>query len=48
MKKEDTKPLTDIRGGQYLMDYRGFVAPIVEEGNEASEETQGQEQTESK
>lgn len=48
MKKEDTKPLTDVRGGQYMMDYRGFVAPIVEDSNEDSEETQGENQTESK
>ena len=42
MKKEDTKPLTDIRGGQYLMDYRGFVAPIVEDGDDQASEGEGE------
>lgn len=38
MKKENTKPLTDVRGGQYLMDYRGFVAPVIEDGGESASE----------
>ena len=48
MKKDDIKHLVDVRGNEYVMNNAGFVAPVVEEGNEASEETQGQEQTESK
>lgn len=28
MKANDTKLLIDVRGGQYMMDKRGFVAPI--------------------
>lgn len=44
MKKEDLKPLTDVRGGQYQMDYRGFVAPVVEEGEGESEGSENQAQ----
>ncbi|MBQ6127742.1 single-stranded DNA-binding protein [Candidatus Saccharibacteria bacterium] len=42
MKKEDTRPLTDVRGGQYLMDYRGFVAPIIEDSGESTGEAQNE------
>lgn len=33
MKNSDTKLLIDTRGNQYLMDKRGFVAPITAQGD---------------
>lgn len=42
MKANDTKLLIDTRGNQYLMDKRGFVAPIpaqTEEATDANKET---------
>ena len=42
MKANDTKLLIDARGGQYLMDKRGFVAPIqpqVDSQPEQADET---------
>lgn len=48
MKVKDTKPLIDSRGNDYLMDGRGFVAPVVQQpeespadGNGESSENQG-------
>ena len=40
MKSKDLKGLVDVRGGQYVMDPRGFIAPIPHE--EAQEETQAE------
>ncbi len=37
MKANDTKLLIDTRGNQYLMDKRGFVAPMVAQGDSQSE-----------
>lgn len=45
MKTNDTKLLIDVRGNQYLMDKRGFVAPIPQQDDsqpeQANETTQG-------
>lgn len=37
MKSDETKLLIDTRGNQYLMDKRGFVAPIPAQGDSQSE-----------
>lgn len=44
MKKEDTRPLIDVRGNQFLMDYRGFVAPVAPEDDQQGEETKVENQ----
>lgn len=45
MKKDDTKPLIDVRGNQYVMNNQGFVAPIIEgatsEDQEETADSQG-------
>lgn len=43
MKANDTKLLIDQRSNQYLMDKRGFVAPIPSQDN--SQTSQAQETT---
>ena len=49
MKANDTKLLIDVRGNQYMMDKRGFVAPITtqddsqsESSDESNQESAGQ------
>ena len=46
MKRNDTKEILDARGGQYLMDYRGFIAPLAQqpEAEAAEEQTESQAQ----
>ena len=39
MKANDTRLFIDTRGNQYLMDNRGFVAPIPKEDNSQPEQT---------
>ena len=39
MKNNDTKLLIDTRGGQYVMDKRGFVAPIPQQDDSQPEES---------
>lgn len=42
MKKDQTKALVDSRGNDYLMDHRGFVAPVVQQAEEATAESQNE------
>ena len=42
MKAQDTKLLIDTRGNQYLMDKRGFVAPVPTQTEEASNDSEKQ------
>lgn len=44
MKANDTKLLIDIRGGQYMMDKRGFVAPIQTPAETDNPETNAENQ----
>lgn len=37
MKKDEVKHMVDVRGNQFLMDYRGFVTRIPENGEEQTE-----------
>lgn len=39
MKANDVKLLIDTRGNQYLMDKRGFVAPVPAQGDSQAEKT---------
>lgn len=39
MKANETKLLIDTRGNQYLMDKRGFVAPVPAQGDSQAEKT---------
>ena len=39
MKANDTKLLIDVRGNQYLMDKRGFVAPLPQQDDSQPEQT---------
>lgn len=48
MKANDTKPLIDSRGNDYIMNNKGFVAPVTPPATEESEETQGESKEESK
>lgn len=40
MKVNDVRELTDVRGGRYLMNGKGFVAPVMETPDSDSEDTQ--------
>lgn len=40
MKAQDVKLLIDVKGNQYLMDKRGFVAPMPSQEETQAEETQ--------
>lgn len=42
MKAQDTKLLIDTRGNQYLMDKRGFVAPVPTQTEEPTNESEKQ------
>lgn len=44
MKSADTKVLVDERGGEYVMDFHGFVAPKPE-AQPGNSEVQGEQQT---
>lgn len=46
MKKDDLKELLDVRGGQYLMNNRGFVAPVPTAQGDESEDNQADGQAE--
>lgn len=48
MKAADVKLLIDTKGNQYLMDKRGFVAPVPTQAESQSEETQQENQQEEK
>lgn len=48
MKAADVKLLIDTKGNQYLMDKRGFVAPVPTQDESQSEETQQENQQEEK
>lgn len=44
MKTNETKLLIDTRGNQYLMDKRGFVAPVPTQGDSKAEKTDDESQ----
>lgn len=46
MKASDTKELIDQRGNRYMMNNKGFVAPLQTEGEAPAEEHQEETQTE--
>ena len=48
MKTNDTKLLIDTRGGQYMMDKRGFVAPVQTPAATDSSESNAENQEEVK
>ena len=45
MKKEDVKPLVDMRGNQFIMNNQGFVAPVPEETQDQGEESETETQS---
>lgn len=48
MKANDTKLLIDTRGGQYMMDKRGFVAPVQAPSSTDTDESNAENQEEVK
>lgn len=48
MKANDTKLLIDTRGGQYMMDKRGFVAPVQSPSSTDTTESNAENQEEVK
>lgn len=44
MKKDQVRELLDTRGGQYAMDYRGFVTPVPTEDAQQEGQTEAESQ----
>ena len=48
MKAADTKPLLDSRGNDYIMNNKGFVAPVVNQPEESPGESENEAKEEGK
>ena len=48
MKANDTKPLLDSRGNDYIMNNKGFVAPVVNQPEESPGESENEPKEEGK